>query len=56
MRYIAFARLSEDVICDCVADEAFEIQLINIYALGELCKGNFFVKFNCLRDFELIDG
>jgi hypothetical protein len=56
MRYIAFARLLEDVVCHCVTDDAFEIQLIKIYALGELFKRDFFVDFDGVRDFELIDG
>jgi hypothetical protein len=43
MCYKAFARLPKDVVCDSVADETFEIQFINIYALGELCIGDFFV-------------
>ena len=56
MRYVAFAWLPEDVVCDCMADEAFEIQFINIYAFREFLIRDFFVKFDCLRDFELIDG
>jgi len=43
MCYKAFARLPKDVVCGSVADETFEIQFINIYALGELCIGDFFV-------------
>jgi len=56
VRYVALARFPEDVVCHCVADEAFEIQFVKIYALGKLFKGNFFIEFDSVRDSELIDG